>query len=74
MHERKCQGLPLALHVSLTSSKGTVSVGPGARWGEVFTEVEQYGMSVDGGRVATVGVPGLLLGGGMFQLHSRMRP
>ncbi|KAH8671557.1 FAD binding domain-containing protein [Xylariales sp. PMI_506] len=54
---------------SSVCTNGTVSVGSGAKWGDVFAAVEEYGMSVAGGRVGDVGVSGLLLGGG-FSFHS----
>ncbi|KAK8084280.1 hypothetical protein PG997_005551 [Apiospora hydei] len=41
------------------------SVGPGARWGEVYARLEEHGVSVTGGREGVVGVGGLLLGGGV---------
>ncbi|KAJ3956032.1 hypothetical protein N0V92_007429 [Colletotrichum tropicale] len=47
-----------------TSVKGTVSIGAGARWGMVYTEIEKYGQTVTGGREGNVGVAGLTLGGG----------
>ncbi|KAL8404438.1 hypothetical protein RB594_009331 [Gaeumannomyces avenae] len=40
------------------------SVGPGARWGSVYTELAKSEVMVAGGRASTVGVGGLLLGGG----------
>ncbi|KAI8198976.1 putative FAD-linked oxidoreductase [Colletotrichum sp. SAR 10_65] len=43
---------------------GTVSIGAGARWGMVYTEIEKYGQTVTGGREGNVGVAGLTLGGG----------
>jgi FAD/FMN-containing dehydrogenase len=42
----------------------TVEIGPGARWKDVYTELEKYGRVVAGGRNGKVGVGGLLLGGG----------
>ncbi|KAK6863755.1 hypothetical protein PG995_000283 [Apiospora arundinis] len=43
----------------------TASIGPGARWGEVYASLEEHGVSVTGGREGVVGVGGLLLGGGV---------
>lgn len=42
-----------------------VDIGPGARWKEVYTELETHGRLVAGGRNGKVGVGGLLLGGGL---------
>lgn len=41
------------------------SIGTGARWGEVYSELEDHGVSVTGGRQSPVGVGGLTLGGGV---------
>lgn len=51
--------------VTLSSDKSIVSVGPGRRWEEVYGVLEPSGLIVLGGRVGLVGVPGLLLGGGI---------
>lgn len=50
--------------VSVSSDKKTVNVGPGNRWVDVYTALEPHGLGVAGGRMAPVGVPGLILGGG----------
>lgn len=41
------------------------SVGTGSRWGNVYSELQEHGVSVTGGRQSIVGVGGLLLGGGV---------
>lgn len=41
------------------------SIGTGARWGEVYAELQEHGVSVTGGRQSPVGVGGLTLGGGV---------
>jgi FAD/FMN-containing dehydrogenase len=51
--------------VSVSSDKKTVDVGPGNRWVDVYTALEPHGVGVAGGRMAPVGVPGLILGGGI---------
>lgn len=51
--------------VSVASDKKTVDVGPGNRWVDVYTALEPHGVGVAGGRMAPVGVPGLILGGGI---------
>ncbi|KAK2782714.1 hypothetical protein FQN53_009639 [Emmonsiellopsis sp. PD_33] len=51
--------------IKLSADKATVSVGPGQRWGDVYKSLEPEGLVVLGGRVGLVGVPGLLLGGGI---------
>lgn len=49
----------------LSLHDGYVSVGAGLRWGAVFDYLETEGLAVVGGRVADVGVAGLILGGGL---------
>ncbi|KKA23556.1 hypothetical protein T310_2395 [Rasamsonia emersonii CBS 393.64] len=44
---------------------GTVHVGPGNRWVDVYRYLAPYNRSAVGGRVGHVGVPGYLLGGGV---------
>lgn len=40
------------------------SIGAGARWQDVYTALETYGVTAPGGRTATVGVGGYMLAGG----------
>lgn len=58
-------GLTDLNQVQLSTDKSYVSVGPGRRWEEVYGYLEPYGLVTLGGRVGIVGVPGLLLGGGI---------
>ena len=51
--------------LELSSDKSTVSVGPGNRWRDVYGYLKPFGLSAVDGRVGHVGVPGLLLGGGI---------
>ena len=48
--------------VNFTS--GTVDVGAGLTWDQVYATLEPTGVNVVGGRVPGVGVAGLTLGGG----------
>jgi FAD/FMN-containing dehydrogenase len=43
---------------------GTVEVGAGLTWDQVYAVLETTGINVIGGRVPGVGVAGLTLGGG----------
>ena len=43
---------------------GTVDVGAGVTWGQVYETLAPTGVNVIGGRVPGVGVAGLTLGGG----------
>ncbi|PMD56688.1 FAD binding domain-containing protein [Hyaloscypha bicolor E] len=58
-------GLTDLNEIQLSSDNSYVSVGPGRRWEEVYAYLEPYGLVALGGRVGIVGVPGLLLGGGI---------
>ena len=49
--------------IVLTEDKSIVSVGGGARWIDVYETLDSEYLSVSGGRVASVGVAGLTLGG-----------
>lgn len=51
--------------LALSLDGKTVSVGPGNRWGDVYSYLEPYELNVVGGRLGIVGVPGLIMGGGM---------
>ena len=48
--------------VNFTS--GTVEVGAGLTWDQVYETLQPTGLNVVGGRVPRVGVSGLTLGGG----------
>jgi len=51
--------------LDLSSDQTSVSIGPGNRWANVYKYLEPFSLSVVGGRMGVVGVPGLLLGGGI---------
>jgi hypothetical protein len=51
--------------VQLSGDKKTADVGVGLRWIDVYAALESSGLTVTGGRVPSVGVPGLILGGGI---------
>lgn len=54
-------------HLNATSchpNTNIASIGPGARWGDVFAALEKEGVTAVGGRDGGVGVGGFLLGGG----------
>ena len=57
----------------LSSDHKVASLGPGARWGDVYEMLEQQKLNVVGGRIAEVGVGGLILGGewlSRFKIHA----
>ncbi|KAJ5161214.1 FAD-binding domain-containing protein [Penicillium capsulatum] len=65
-------GLVLSLslldQVQVQDDRSVVSLGPGARWGDVWQVLDPLGITVAGGRDAGVGVGGYLLGGGLSYL------
>ena len=48
----------------VNSTCGTIEVGAGLTWGQVYEELEPTRVTVVGGRVPGIGVAGLTLGGG----------
>jgi FAD/FMN-containing dehydrogenase len=52
--------------VTLSDGGDYASIGPGGRWGDVYDTLDQYQTSVVGSQLPTVGVAGLVLGGGYF--------
>ncbi|KAK6067450.1 hypothetical protein SCUP515_10183 [Seiridium cupressi] len=54
--------------VAYDAPSGLVSIGSGARWDAVYTALDQYNVTVVGGRVMDVGVGGLTLGSGLSYL------
>ncbi|PGH12794.1 hypothetical protein AJ79_04018 [Helicocarpus griseus UAMH5409] len=58
--------IDLSLMSAVTYNKAvdTVSIGPGARWGQVYDTLDKIGVSVAGCRAASVGVGGLILSAG----------
>ena len=51
--------------LNISADHSTLAMGPGLRWGDVYAYAEQYDRAVGGGRLSPVGVPGLLLAGGV---------
>ncbi|KAK6352396.1 hypothetical protein TWF730_009223 [Orbilia blumenaviensis] len=51
---------------------GYAEVSTGERWGNVFTVLDQNKLMALGGRMSTVGVPGLVLGGGVSYLTNQL--
>ena len=50
--------------IKVNSTCGTVEVGAGLTWDQVYKSLEPTGVNVIGGRVPGIGVSGLTLGGG----------
>lgn len=52
--------------IKLSTDKQSVTIGAGNRWAAVYRALEADNLTVIGGRVATVGVGGVILGGELF--------
>jgi hypothetical protein len=48
----------------VNTASGTVEVGSGLTWDQVYAALKPTGVNVVGGRIPGVGVAGLTLGGG----------
>ena len=57
--------------MQLTKDNSIAQLGPGLRWGAVYDWISQYNLGVAGGRYDPVGVPGVLLGGGINYFGSQ---
>lgn len=55
--------------VRLSDDRTVASIGPGAKWGDVYRTLDSQGVAVVGGRFGLVGVGGLVLGG---EIRSRL--
>ncbi|KAJ5893647.1 hypothetical protein N7495_005338 [Penicillium taxi] len=51
--------------LELNDDKSILSVGSAYRWADVYSYLAQYDLTAAGGRLGPVGVPGLLLAGGI---------
>ncbi|CEJ82375.1 hypothetical protein VHEMI02445 [[Torrubiella] hemipterigena] len=68
-----CNNIDTGVTIDLTmlntstydATTNIASIGTGARWGQVYGDLLQHGVSVVGGREGVVGVGGLILGGGV---------
>ncbi|KAJ5296853.1 MFS transporter [Penicillium atrosanguineum] len=57
--------------VALNDDKSVASIQPGNNWLSVYSALEPYGLAVIGGRAASIGVGGFMLGGGI-SYHSNL--
>ncbi|KAJ9143018.1 FAD-binding domain-containing protein [Pleurostoma richardsiae] len=68
-------GVLLALEkltsLEIASDNKTVAIGPGNRWVDVYTALTERGLYCIGGRLKTIGVPGLSLIGGFHYLINK---
>lgn len=65
-------GVLIALYsfseVVYNASTQTATIGMGLIWDDVYTQLEQYGVTVVGAKFTGVGIGGIVLGGGRFYL------
>lgn len=52
--------------IDVSEDRKSVTVGSGCRFGEVYSRLEDFNLGCVGGRVSSVGVGGLVLGGMMY--------
>ena len=52
-------------HVQVNETEDSIEVGPGNTWVDVYSALAPYGRYAIGGRLKTIGVPGLTLIGGV---------
>lgn len=57
--------------VDVDKARNVVVIGPGNRWGDVYSKLDALGVGTSGGRVSSVGVGGLTLGGMIFSWDVR---
>ncbi|CAI7594536.1 unnamed protein product [Penicillium viridicatum] len=51
--------------LELSKDQSIVSIGPSHRWSDVYKYLQKFELTAAGGRLGPVGVPGLLLAGGV---------
>ncbi len=57
--------------VTIAADKQSVAIGPGNKWGQVYSKLDAAGLRVVGGRDKNVGVGGLMVGGGVSYFSGR---
>ena len=57
--------------VNVSPDRKTTRIGPGSRWGDIYPQLDAQNLAISGGRVATVGVGGLVTGGGVSFFSGR---
>ncbi|UKZ96308.1 uncharacterized protein TrAFT101_011105 [Trichoderma asperellum] len=51
--------------ITVSDNRKSVAVGAGCRFGELYQKLEAHGLGCVGGRISSVGVSGLTMGGGI---------
>ncbi|KAL4910391.1 hypothetical protein BDW74DRAFT_165444 [Aspergillus multicolor] len=57
--------------LSINNTTNTISVGPGRTWYDIYSALEPTGRIAIGGRLKTIGVPGLTLIGGFHYFNNK---
>ena len=57
-------------NVNYHSNNGTVDIGTGLVWDDVYSTLDPLNVTVAGGRISGVGVAGFSLGGGEWDTGS----
>ncbi|KAL8894719.1 MAG: hypothetical protein Q9192_004101 [Flavoplaca navasiana] len=57
--------------VKVSPDRKITSIGPGSRWGDIYPRIDAQNLAIPGGRVAPLGVGGLVTGGGVSFFSGR---
>lgn len=57
--------------IKVSENEKSVEAGSGLNWYELYAAIEPHGIMVVGGRLKTIGVGGLTLGGGISYFTSK---
>lgn len=58
--------------LEVSDDRQSAFIGPGNKWGDVYSYLAEFNVTAAGGRLAPVGVPGLLIGGGVSYLGNQV--
>lgn len=61
-------------NIQYHASNGSVDVGAGILWNQLYSALEPFNVTAVGGRIPGIGVAGLTLGGGAFLQTIGMDP
>lgn len=64
-------GLSSFTTINVSSDQKSVEAGPGLNWYNMNSALEPYGLVVVGGRLKTIGIAGLTIGGGIHYFTAR---
>ena len=57
--------------IQVSEDETSVDAGAGLTWHEIYAALEPHGLIVVGGRLKTIGIGGLTLGGGISYFTSK---